>query len=98
MLIHKYQKEWESNFLKIKKVLEEGIAINAFRIEHIGSTAVKNLDAKPIIDIDIVYSEVEFFEEIAKSLKSLGYYHNGNQNIEGREVLNGSKMELGTLF
>lgn len=85
MLIHKYQKEWESNFLKIKEVIEKEVSPRDIQIEHIGSTAVKNLDAKPIIDIDIVYSKAETFEEIGRALESLGYYHNGNQNIEGRE-------------
>jgi GrpB-like predicted nucleotidyltransferase (UPF0157 family) len=55
-------------------------------IEHIGSTSVPHLAAKPIIDIDIVYGKEIPFEEIKSSLEKLGYYHNGNQDIEDREI------------
>jgi GrpB-like predicted nucleotidyltransferase (UPF0157 family) len=55
-------------------------------IEHIGSTSVPNLAAKSIIDIDIIYYQVADFECIKNNLESFGYYHNGNQGIEGREV------------
>jgi len=44
-------------------------------IEHVGSTAVPGLAAKPIIDIDIVYSAEISFEEIKNRLVQLGYYH-----------------------
>ncbi|MFK7954126.1 MAG: GrpB family protein, partial [Ekhidna sp.] len=55
-------------------------------IEHVGSTSVQGMSAKSIIDIDIVYMKSEAFESIKKSLGAIGYYHNGNQEIEGREV------------
>ncbi|RZK70281.1 MAG: GrpB family protein [Pedobacter sp.] len=55
-------------------------------IEHVGSTAVPALAAKPIIDIDIIYNEVSDFEQIKKSLEAIGYDHNGDQGIVGREV------------
>jgi GrpB-like predicted nucleotidyltransferase (UPF0157 family) len=60
-----------------------GIDVN---IEHIGSTSVPNLAAKPIIDIDIIYYQVVDFERIKNNLESNGYYHNGNQGKDGREV------------
>ena len=55
-------------------------------IEHIGSTAVPNLSAKPIIDIDIVYYLKEDFFQLKQCLEEVGYYHNGDQGILGREV------------
>jgi GrpB-like predicted nucleotidyltransferase (UPF0157 family) len=55
-------------------------------IEHVGSTAVPNLDSKPIIDIDIIYFNPTDFEKIKLGLEKIGYYHNGNQGIEGRDV------------
>ncbi len=59
---------------------------SSVRIEHIGSTSVPGLAAKPIIDIDIIYKETSEFEYIKNRLESFGYYHNGNQDVEGREV------------
>ena len=86
MLLVDYNPEWINQFEKIKEKLSQfllGIDVN---IEHIGSTSVPRLAAKPIIDIDIIYYQVADFERIKNDLELFGYYHNGNQNIEGREV------------
>ncbi len=93
MLLLKYQDSWIDDFNKLKIVLEQNISVNNIRIEHIGSTSINGLAAKPIIDIDIVYEKTESFREIKKSLTALGYYHNGNQGIIGREVFKRSDKE-----
>ena len=61
-------------------------------IEHIGSTAIPNLAAKPIIDIDVVFDENTDFETIKRQLENIGYYHNGNQGIPDRDVFKRLKM------
>ena len=86
MLIQDYQEQWVNDFDRIKKTLEENISSKDIQIEHIGSTSVKNLAAKPIIDIDIIYEKPALFNQIKKGLKKMGYFHNGDQGIEGREV------------
>lgn len=86
MLIQKYNPTWPSDYEKIKAILNDRISSFVTDIQHVGSTAVPGLDAKPIIDIDIIFKENANFENIKMSLKHLGYYHNGNQRIEGREV------------
>ncbi len=93
MLIVEYQESWEKDFNSLKKVFEENISVSNIRIEHIGSTSIKGLAAKPIIDIDIVYENSESFKVIKDDLLALGYYHNGNQGIIGREVFKRSKKE-----
>lgn len=85
-LIEEYNPEWVVQFEKIKEKLAKALLGINVEIEHIGSTSIPNLAAKPIIDIDIVYFEAPDFEGIKNSLESLGYFHNGNQGIEGREV------------
>ena len=86
MLIKEYNPDWSNQFQKIKEKLSQSLLGIDVNIEHIGSTSVPNLAAKPIIDIDIIYYQVTDFERITNNLKSFGYYHNGNQGIEGREV------------
>jgi GrpB-like predicted nucleotidyltransferase (UPF0157 family) len=54
---------------------------------------VQNLAAKPIIDLDIIYDKKEDFEKIKSGLEALGYYHNGNQGIEGREVFKRNRQQ-----
>lgn len=85
MLIHPYL-EWKEAFIRIKRLLNEALETLNVSIEHIGSTAVPNLAAKDIIDIDISYSDNVSFAEIKKRLIKLGYFHNGDQGIPGREV------------
>ena len=94
MLIQAYQTSWVEDFNKIKTVLEKAIHPLLVSIEHVGSTAVPHLAAKPIIDIDIVYGEDTAFEDIKIGLEKLGYFHNGNQGIPRREVFKRSKMSI----
>lgn len=86
MLIEKYTSNWTTDFADLKREIESGLYGLEYSIEHIGSTSVPNLDSKPIIDIDIIYENELEFEKIKSGLKKIGYYHNGNQGIEKREV------------
>lgn len=86
MLIEKYTSNWVNQFNDINNQLEAVLFGLECSIEHVGSTAVPNLDSKPIIDIDIVYQAKPDFEKIKQGLEKIGYCHKGNQGIEGREV------------
>lgn len=86
MLIEKYTSDWVKDFADLKRKIERGLSGLEYRIEHIGSTSVPNLDSKSIIDIDIIYENESDFKKIKSELIKLGYYHNGNQGIEKREV------------
>ncbi len=86
MLIQEYRESWIEDFNAIKSVINNTLINLNISIEHIGSTAVPQLDAKPIIDIDIVYGKDVPFEILKKKLEKIGYYHNGNQGIINREV------------
>ncbi len=86
MLLKKYTSDWINNFIDIKNVIDEALIILEYSIEHVGSTAVADLDAKNIIDIDISHENEAEFDKIKARLLELGYYHNGNQGIEEREV------------
>jgi GrpB-like predicted nucleotidyltransferase (UPF0157 family) len=86
MLLKKYSSKWVIDFINIKREIDNALVGFEYSIEHVGSTAVPHLDAKPIIDIDIIYSNQMVFEKIKLGLEKIGYYHNGNQGIECREV------------
>ena len=86
MLLEKYRPQWADDFLQIKRTLHGNIQMGGSRIEHIGSTSIVGLAAKPIVDIDLVYKMNDSFVLIKSDLEKLGYYHNGNQGIHGREV------------
>jgi len=87
MILEKYSASWVTDFANIKLALQKAILPTIpYTIEHIGSTAVPNLAAKPIIDVDIIYTINTDFDKIKLGLLQIGYYHNGNQGIENREV------------
>lgn len=85
-ILSPYTNQWIIDFENIKNELQQVLNNVNCTIEHVGSTAIPNLDAKPIIDIDIIMNDIREFEIIKENLENIGYYHNGNQGIEEREV------------
>ena len=81
-----YDKQWKQDFLQIKDELQNALGELALKIEHVGSTSVQGLSAKPIIDIDVVIKDYSVFDDVVSSLGSIGYRHEGNLGIEGREA------------
>jgi GrpB-like predicted nucleotidyltransferase (UPF0157 family) len=81
-----YDVKWKDYFEAIKMELVEALGNLPMSIEHVGSTSVEGLAAKPIIDIDVVVKP----EDVSKAIELLedyGYIHEGNLGIEGREAL-----------
>lgn len=55
-------------------------------MQHVGSTSVPGLAAKPIIDIDLIISKREHLIPVVEKLQLLGYEHLGDMGIQGREA------------
>ncbi|MBO7516000.1 MAG: GrpB family protein, partial [Lachnospiraceae bacterium] len=70
----------------MKGELSEALGNLAFRIEHVGSTSVRGLSAKPIIDIDVVIKDMTIFDHVKEALSGIGYHHEGDLGIPGREA------------
>ena len=87
-----YDERWKQAFLDIKAELEPVLGSLALSIEHVGSTSVEGLAAKPIIDIDVVVGKGDV-EAAIKALALIGYNHEGNCGIEGREAFKYSGKE-----
>ena len=98
MLIEKYSANWIKDFMDLKHEIEKGLSGLEYNIEHVGSTSVPNLDAKPIIDIDIIYTNQAAFAKIKSDLEKIGYYHNGNQGIEDREVFKRNNNQINKIL
>jgi len=85
IIVAPYDPNWANEFERIKSELLPMLADVTLSIEHVGSTSVPGLYAKPIIDIDIVI-EKENFTEVVTQLAKIGYAHIGDLGITGREV------------
>lgn len=81
-----YDAAWETAFLRIKAEVAEVLLELAERIEHVGSTAVPGLSAKPCIDLDVVIRDESCLEETIARLFAIGYIHEGDLGIRGREA------------
>ena len=86
VIVVPYDKQWKSDFEIIKQYLLTTVKENIVGIEHIGSTSVEGLSAKPIIDIDIIIKDYSVFDAVVESLASIGYIHEGNLGIKDREA------------
>ena len=80
-----YDEKWAQAFLDIKSELTAALGGLAISIEHVGSTSVPALAAKPIIDIDVVVRRSDTAAAI-QALITIGYEHEGNGGIEDREM------------
>ena len=93
MVIQKYNPKWEEDFLEIKGFLEKNVT-EYISIEHVGSTSVPGMNAKPVIDIDVVVEDREQFFRLKGQLEKLGYVHEGDWGISGREAFDDSKVPI----
>lgn len=80
-----YDEKWKKDFFDIKNELQQALGELAISIEHVGSTSVEGLAAKPIIDIDVIVKK-ENINDAISALKSIGYIHEGDLGIPGREA------------
>ena len=86
VIVLPYCERWEQNFAQIRDELRKALGPLALKIEHVGSTAVRGLSAKPIIDIDIVIRDYSVFDAVVSALQAIGYFHEGDLGIAGREA------------
>jgi GrpB-like predicted nucleotidyltransferase (UPF0157 family) len=92
-LVEDYNPEWPLWFEQLKERLKAALGGTLHTIEHVGSTAVPGMWAKPIIDIVIV-TEAGAFPAVKARLETIGYAHNGDQGIPAREVFKIPDEEL----
>lgn len=63
---------WSARFGEWRELLHQSLGSVAHRIEHIGSTAVPGLDAKPVVDIQVSIAEPEDETAYVPAIEDLG--------------------------
>ena len=86
VVVKPYDEAWAADFQSIKDELQASLGGLALCIEHVGSTSVKGLSAKPIIDIDVVIKDRSMLGGVVAALSEAGYTHEGDLGIAGREA------------
>lgn len=81
-----YSAEWPSEFTRVEGSLRASLhGVPVSSIEHVGSTSVTGLAAKPILDIDIIVERPHVGAAIA-ALAKAGYVHRGDLGVTDREA------------
>lgn len=81
-----YDPQWPVLFAQLADPIRQHLHRHDVTIEHVGSTAIPGLAAKPVIDIDIVVYNADAIPAIIADLATLGYVHRGDLGIAGREA------------
>jgi len=86
VLVLPYDRTWKSDFEEIKAEIENVIGDFIIGIEHVGSTSVEGMSAKPCIDLDVIIEDYSVFDTVVSKLESIGYIHEGDLGIKDREA------------
>ncbi len=86
VVIHDYDPEWPRRFAELRDALIVALDGLSVTVEHVGSTAIPGLAAKPVIDVDVVVESSRHLADVIDRLRGLGYEHLGELGVPGREA------------
>ena len=78
-----HRTEWRELFEQELRILQEHIGRDVLDVQHVGSTAVPGLDAKPTIDIAVAVTSSAVIPECKRELRRLGYIDRGDAGSDG---------------
>jgi GrpB-like predicted nucleotidyltransferase (UPF0157 family) len=79
-----YSEAWPALFVEERLRIERALGSWVKRIEHVGSTAVPGVAAKPILDIMVGVRSLREAEYCIRPLEQLGYEYRGEAGVSGR--------------
>lgn len=82
--IESYDPNWPDRYEQERAAIAQAIGPHIANIEHVGSTSIPGLAAKPIIDIGISLNIYPLPSEAIAAMEGLGYEHMGEYGISGR--------------
>lgn len=86
IVIQDYSSQWPLAFQELKLWYLSALGSLITDVQHVGSTSVAGLAAKPVIDMDIIIEDSQLLPQVIVILSQLGYQHRGNLGIAGREA------------
>jgi len=79
-----HAEQWHQLFAEADARLRKAVGDYVVAIEHIGSTSICGISAKPIIDIAVGLEKKADGERCVKPLEDIGYEYRGEYGIAGR--------------
>ena len=86
VLVVDYDPGWPVRFEELAARVRAALRPLSHQVEHVGSTAVLGLAAKPVIDLDVVVNSPKDVEAAILKLAQVGYVHEGDLGVPGREA------------
>lgn len=79
-----HSEQWHQLFAEEEARLREAIGEFVVSVEHIGSTSICGIAAKPVLDIAAAVSDKESGQKCIARLENIGYEYRGENGIKGR--------------
>lgn len=92
--VHPYSTDWPHAFARIHAHVWPVVQHASMHLEHVGSTSVPGLSAKPIIDACIVVASRRDIPFVVKALATIGYEHRGDLGVPDREAFRPPASDL----
>ncbi|CAH1222161.1 hypothetical protein PAECIP111891_05298 [Paenibacillus allorhizoplanae] len=86
LIVREYDPSWVQLFQQLRDFVLPVLSEFVVAIEHVGSTSVPGLAAKPIVDMDVVVSTQSDVLNAIQRLAKIGYVHEGDLGTTGREA------------
>lgn len=77
-----YNEEWAMLFQETKSEVQQILGSNVIDIQHIGSTAISGIVAKPILDVAVIVRDLDSIN--LEGMKRHGYVYGGEAGVPGR--------------
>ena len=84
VIVEDYNPQWPQMYEQEKACIQDAIGEYLIDIQHVGSTSIPGLSAKPIIDIMAVIRNISLVEQCVQPLEALDYLYQGELGIPGR--------------
>ena len=94
VVIEDYSPTWASAFQELKSVYQRHLGDLITDIQHVGSTSVVGLPAKPVIDIDLIVMSNDTLDSITEKLELLGYDRLGDLGISDRKAFKARSRQV----
>jgi GrpB-like predicted nucleotidyltransferase (UPF0157 family) len=94
--LHTYNPAWPLIFEKEKEIINQSLAPSPLPMEHIGSTSVPGMDAKPTIDILLGVDDLSDFSQLIPALSRAGYEYIPKSELKTRRFFRKGAPGRGT--
>lgn len=96
VVIEEYSSDWFFQYQKEAMKIREVLSNRILGIEHIGSTSVEGLGAKPIIDFMVGVSDLNKVDEFIEPLHKINYEHVFHKELPNRRFFRKGERGAGT--